>query len=314
MSPTAPGRRPQPHRVTLAEVAARAHVDPSVVSKVVNEDPALSIRPETRRRVLTAIRETGYRPNVLARSLRAARTGMLGLFVADFADPETARIAAGVEAASTALGMLLVAGSSAGPGLRRYVDLLGGGRVDGLLIAGTGANAGVVGQLSRLGVPWLVLGRDAGTVRRYVTLDESRAAALAAGHAASLGHRRIAHLTARRTHGTRIGGAAAMRALLRRAVPPTAVIAADLASATGALDVLREARVSVPDDVSLVVCHDVPAAAYTTPPLTGVRMPFEQLGRRGVEVIAGTDPDVPVAEVIRSGFELVDRGSTAPPR
>lgn len=314
MSDATPGRRrPGTRRVTLADVAARAHVDPSVVSKVVSGDPALRIRRETRRRVLAAVRETDYRPNALARSLRSARAGMLGLFVPDFTDPGCARIVKGAEAASAELGMVLVTGSATGPGLRRYVDLLGHGRVDGLLLVRDETGSGVLGELARLGVPWLLLDLAGGPARRHVVLDDDRAVAFAVRHLTSLGHRRIAHLPVRRGRGTHADGAAAMRALLRRSTRPTGVVVPDVVSATGALDAVRAAGLAVPRDVSLVVVRDLPPAADLTPPLTAVRVPLEELGRRGVELLVRTGSDRPVAEVLTHGVELVARGSTGPP-
>lgn len=307
------GRR-HPGRVTLADVAARAHVDPSVVSKVVTGDPGLRIRPETRRRVLAAIRETGYRPNVLARSLRSAHSGMLGVFVPDLADPACARVVTGAEAAAAALDMPLVTGSATGSGLRRYVELLGRGRVDGMLLVRDGRSSGVFADLIRLGAPWLLVDLAGGQARRHVVLDDERAAALAVAHLRSLGHRRIVHLPARRAGGSHDHGVTAMRTVLRRSTRVTAVVAPDVATAAGALDALRSAGRSVPGDVSLVVLRDVPPAADLTPSLTAVRMPFEQLGRRGIEKLVRTRADRPVAEVVSAGIGLVERGSTGPPR
>ncbi|MBO0827494.1 MAG: LacI family DNA-binding transcriptional regulator [Streptosporangiales bacterium] len=315
MSPTAPGRRgPRARRVTLADVAARAHVDPSVVSKVVSGDPSLRIRPETRRRVLAAIRDTGYRPNALARSLRSARSGMLGMFVPDFTDAASARIVAGAETAAAELGMLLVTGSNTGPGLRRYVELLGRGRIDGLLLVRDEQGSGVLGELERSGVPWLLLDLAGGQARRHVVPDDERAAALAVTHLRSLGHRRIAQLPARRAGGTHGHGATAMRAFLRRGSQATAVIVPDVVAATGALAALRAVGRSVPGDLSVVALRDLPPAADLTPPLTAVRTPFGDLGRRGVELLVRTGADRPVAEVVSTGVRLVERGSTGPPR
>lgn len=313
MSATGPvRRRPRAGRVTLADVAARAHVDPSVVSKVVSGDAALRIRPETRRRVLAAVRDTGYRPNLLARSLRSARSGMLGVFVPDFADPASARVVTGAESAAAELDLPLVTGSATGTGLRRYVELLGRGRVDGLLLVRDEQGSGI-GELTRLGAPWLLVDLAGGQARRHVVPDDARAAALAVAHLRSLGHRRIVHLSAPRTGGTRGHGAAAMRALLRRRIRATGVVVPDVATAAGALDALRAAGRSVPGDVSLVVLRDLPPAGDLTPSLTAVRIPFEDLGRRGVRLLVHTGADRPIAEVV-SGVELVERGSTGPPR
>lgn len=332
-------------RVTLVDVAKLASVDKAIVSRVVNSDPALVIRPGTRERVLDAIRELDYRPNVTARSLRTAKAGTLGLVIPDFANPVYAEIITGAESAALARGHVLVTGSSSGEhaGLERYLDLLGQGRVDGLLLAGGPTGPQEQQKLERLGLPWMMVNRRGhGTHDRYVILDDMQAAQLAVRHLIGLGHRRIWHVAGpagadtarRRTAGYRHamraaglhvhaedlargdytpgGGAQATVELLRRG-EPTAVFVANVASAVGVLDVLRRARLDVPGDVSVVAVHDLPLAEHLVPALTTVRMPLQAAGARAVELLLSTEPDEPVAEVVRDSIELIERESTAPP-
>lgn len=331
---------------TLVDVAARANVDRSVVSRVLSGDARLNVRPATRERVLVAVAELGYRPNTTARSLRTARAHTYGLLIPDFTNPVYAAIITGAQAAAAAQGCLLLTGSSAGGsfGVEEYVDLLSAGRVDGLLLAGTPADGDFDKRLGSLDLPWLLLNRRTPSSRRYLVLDDERAAALAVEHLVGLGHRRIAHLAgppqadtaARRQAGyaaaleraglerdarlvvaadyTNEGGAAAMGALLALPDPPTAVFVANVASAIGALWAARDAGLVVPDDVSVVAVHDLPLAGYLEPPLTTVRMPLEHLGRRGIELLSSVPPDAPIAEVIAKPVELVLRRSTGPPR
>ncbi|MFG1703321.1 LacI family DNA-binding transcriptional regulator [Nonomuraea sp. M3C6] len=329
-------------RVTLADVAAIARVDRAVVSRVVNKDPTLNIRPETRERVLAAIEELGYRPNVAARSLRTARAHMFGLFIPDFANPVYAEIIKGAEAEAASLGYVLVTGSATGAGPGEYMDRLGQGRIDGLLLAGAGDESGLVERLDRAAIPWIMLNNRSRSVNRYVILDDERAAALAVEHLVRLGHRRIAHLAGpsdadtatRRSAGysaamreaglpegpieaadyTPAGGAAAMARLLAVPEPPTAVFVANVASAIGAMDGVRSAGLEIPRDVSIVAVHDLELASYLYPALTTVRMPLAELGRRGVALLGSLKPDDPVAEVLAGPIELIQRRSTAPPR
>ncbi|WP_422771103.1 LacI family DNA-binding transcriptional regulator [Plantactinospora sp. WMMC1484] len=339
MTPPAAARPPR--RSTLADVAALAQVDRSVVSRLINNDPALSIRESTRKRVLDAIAMLGYRPHAAARSLRTARTRTLGLLIPDFANPVYAEIIKGAEQAAAAVGSALVTGSaSAGGNAQTYLSLLGDGRVDGLLLA-TGISTAEEAELARLRLPWLLLNRS-GEGHRHVTLDDERAAAIAVEHLVALGHTRIGHLagprgadTARRRRAgytravrraglaaesglvvaadyTAEGGATAMTRLLRLPQPPTAVFVANVASAIGALHAAQEHRVRVPGDVSVIAVHDLPLAAYLAPPLTTVRMPLVRLGARAVELLLGSDPDAPITETVREPIELVLRDSTAP--
>jgi LacI family transcriptional regulator len=328
-------------RVTLADVAAIARVDRAVVSRVVNKDPTLNIRQETRERVLAAIDELGYRTNVAARSLRTARAHMFGLFIPDFANPVYAEIIKGAEAEAASQGYVLVTGSATGAGAGEYMDRLGQGRIDGLLLAGTRDEPGLIEQLDRAAVPWLMLNNRSRSVKRYVILDDERAAALAVEHLVRLGHRRIAHLAGpsgadtatRRSAGysaamseaglpegpivaadyTPAGGAAAMASLLAVPEPPTAVFVANVASAIGAMESVRSAGLEIPRHVSIVAVHDLDLASYLFPALTTVRMPLAELGRRGVTLLGSLKPDDTVAEVLAGPIELIQRRSTAPP-
>ncbi|MEV0621576.1 LacI family DNA-binding transcriptional regulator [Nonomuraea sp. NPDC050404] len=328
-------------RVTLADVAAMARVDRAVVSRVVNKDPTLNIRQETRERVLAAIDELGYRPNVAARSLRTSRAHMFGLFIPDFANPVYAEIIKGAEAEAASQGCVLVTGSAIGAGLGEYMDRIGQGRIDGMLLAGAGDESGLTAQLDQSAIPWLMLNNRSRGVKRYVILDDQQAAAIAVEHLVRLGHRRIAHLAgpsradtaARRSAGysaamrdaglpegpivaadyTPAGGAAAMSRLLTGPEPPTAVFVANVASAIGAMEGVRGAGLEIPRDVSIVAVHDLELASFLHPPLTTVRMPLAALGRRGVTLLASLKPDDTVAEVLSGPIELIQRHSTAPP-
>lgn len=330
-------------RVTLNDVAARAGVDRSVVSRVINDDPGLNVREETRQRVLDALRELNYRPNAAARSLRTAKAGAYGLLIPDYHNPVYASIIAGAEAAARDREALLLTGS-AGDGedtFGRFLDLVGQGRVDGLLVAGM-PSGDMVWHEVESALPTLRLNRRDPDGDRYIILDDEAASVTAMSHLLEHGHRRIAHLAgppaadtaARRREGyeaslhkaglrveddlvaqalyTSDGGEQAMRELLERNVEMTAVFVANVASAVGALAALHQAGLRVPDDISVAAVHDHPLASYLVPPLTTVRMPLEQLGRRGIELLATVPADEPIHEVLRGPIELAERASTGP--
>lgn len=334
----------QPRRSTIGDVAALAKVDRAVVSRLINNDPKLSIRDSTRQRVIDAIAMLNYRPNATARSLRTARTRTLGLLIPDFANPVYAEIIKGAERAAAEVDTVLVAGSAGvvGTSAHSYLELLGHGRVDGLLVA-TSLPPTQLHELARLGLPWLQINQSSRDHSRYVILDDERAAGIAVDHLVSLGHRRIAHIagprgadTARRRRSgynkalrrsglvpdpplvvaadyTPNGGAEAMHRLLTSATPPTAVFVANVASAIGALYAAHELSVSVPDQVSVMAVHDLPLAERLVPPLTTVRMPLEALGARAVELLLNSDADAEIREVVREPTELVIRESTSAP-
>jgi LacI family transcriptional regulator len=340
-------RPPGQRKITLKDVAERAGVDRSVVSRVINDDPVLNIREETRERVQRAIEELDYRPNAIARSLRTSQAGTFGLLIPDFTNPIYSSIIRGAEAAAARTDRLLLTGSISGESFEtgRYVELLSRGRVDGLLLAGTVESTEIMeDRLHSLGLPYIWLNRRPPGSRRYVVLDDERASALAVEHLAGLGHRRIAHISGpesadtaqRRRAGyvnaiegaglqlderlvveadyTNAGGAEAMSALLRLPEPPTAVFVASVASAIGALYAVGIAGLSVPEDVSVLAVHDLPMAGYLTPPLTTVRMPLEELGRRGVELLSTVAERDPIEEILPGTMDLVVRRSTGSPR
>ena len=334
----------RPVKVTLNDVALLAGVDRSVVSRVVNDDPRLNVRPETRKRVRETIEKLGYRPNAAARSLRTARAYMFGLLIPDFANPVYAEIIKGAERAAGTLGYGLMTASSAGVrlGLEHYLDLLGQGRVDGLLFAGE-ESGHELAQLRTSQVPWVLVNRTLAGSQRYVILDDERGSELAVEHLVELGHRRIAHLAGpagadtgrRRLAGylaamhraglevgprsvehadyTPAGGAAALDRLLAAPAPPTAVFVANVASAVGALHAVHARGLAVPADLSVVAIHDMPLASHLVPALTTVRMPLEELGRRALELLATHGPEDTITEIVTEPVELVVRDSTAPP-
>lgn len=335
----------RPRKPTLADVAARASVDRSVVSRVLTGDSRLNIRDSTRARVLRAVADLKYRPNAIARSLRQGRTGILGMLIPDFGNPVYPAIIKGAESAAGELGVALLtaSGCDEGFGARRYAEIITQGRVDGLVLAGMSETDEIASSLTRVGVPWLMMNRRPKSTRRCVLFDDVGAALLAVHHLLAQGHSRIAHLAgpswgscaaprragyeqALRAAGvdvsedliisadhTEEAGAVAMDRLLAADKPPTAVFAANVMQAIGALHSARRTGVRVPHELSIVAIHDLRPAAFVDPPLTTVRMPLGQLGRRAVQLLEQSTPDEDIEEVVTGPMELVMRSSTAPP-
>ncbi|CAN5564904.1 LacI family DNA-binding transcriptional regulator [soil metagenome] len=325
-------------RVTLADVAKAAGVDVSLVSRVLRGE-TVRLREETRARIRHHADTLGYRPNAIARSLRSSHAGAWGLIIPDFTNPVFAQIIAGAETAAAKRNSVMMTASGAGWDRAQWYEALDGGRVDGLLIAGGSAI-----DLSSLRVPYILVNRTFGGVERYVVLDDRKAGQMAVEHLMTLGHRDIVFLdgppvadtATRRREGYRTalaaagvtlhpelevqgdytasGGRDALRAGIDSGMEFTAVVAANLPSALGALEALRDAGLSVPQDVSVVAIHDAEIADFVYPRLTTVRMPLTELGARAIELISTTSATDTITEVVAEPMDLVVRESTGPVR
>jgi LacI family transcriptional regulator len=335
---------------TIKEVAARAGVAPSIVSRLLNGDPTLRLRPETRDRVEAAVRALDYTPNRAARALRGARAGALGVALPYLTSPVYGQILNGAETEARRSDYLLVTvevdALAADPaGFQRFVR---GGAIDGLLLQRDGLPADdiVMENLRSTKLPFVIVNERVSSPLAGVALDDRHASELATGHLLALGHKNIAHLAiGGSTYRSRdrqegwenaladaglpasrdlvaIGGSrpetgyAGMMKLLAKQTHPTAVVAGTLLSAIGALAALRDAGLRVPDDMSLIAHHDSWPAQYSSPPLTTVYLPLEELGRRAVRLlIEQLDGAEPRQELLTSPEPvIVPRHSVCPPR
>lgn len=334
--------------VTRDDVARLAGTSTAVVSYVLNNGPR-PVAEATRQRVLAAVEQLGYRPNGVARSLRAQRTRVLGLIVPDISNPYFAQLARDIEDVAFARGYTVVLGNSVGDVARElvYVRTFVESRVDGLLYISAGRSSHCVDELIRSKVPTVVLDRRVrGFNASSVTADNRQGARLATQHLIDHGHRRIAFLggpskfsaAAERRRGwssqLRQAGLASDRSLIVRAAfdratgyqaaldvlnrdkrtRPTALFAAADEQGIGALRAAFELGLRVPDDLAVVSFDGVVDASYTVPSLTGVRQPVRAMATRALEIlldlVAGDDAG-PVHEVLP--VELILRGSCGCP-
>ena len=334
-------------RSNLKDVARLAVVDVSTVSRVLNGAAAQRVSNETRARILEAAKALDYRPNALARGLRAQRHFSLGIVVPQLDNPVFSSAILGAEAAASALGYSLII-SHREPGRAaddEYSRLTSTHRVDGLLVASLDGDRGLIEALEATGVPFVLMNRRIENAPA-VALDSKAAARIGTDHLLDLGHRRIAHLAGRpegfngqaRLAGYRNaiearglpfdpslvepagytvdGGYQGVKALLQRPGPrPTAILAATVVSAAGGLVALHEAGIAVPSQMSLVAIHDAPIAAMVYPPLTTVGTPTEGMGEQAVRLLVrliGGEPVASPALLAPTGLVL-RRSTTAPP-
>jgi LacI family transcriptional regulator len=328
----------------LADVARAAGVGTSIASRVINGDPTVSARPETRERILAAARELNYRPNALARGLRLARTMTIGIIVNLAYYYENAEILVAVERAAAEAGYVMLIADTAdfeGRG-EAYRRLLFEQRVDGLLIASVLVPDEFIVELKREGLPFVVVNRRVRGVHATVSVDDELGMRMAVEHLAALGHERIGYVAgplerdpaSRRLAGFRAGMRAAglkispglvrgcpvdddsvfriTGELLEHRPRPTALC---VWSPTAAVPALASARRfgAVPDDLSVIAYNDSPVASYLDPPLTTVHMPLEEMASAGVQrLLSIIEGKRPRSFVARTRPTLVHRGSTGP--
>ncbi len=297
--------------IKLKDVARAAGVDASTVSRVLNNETEQRVGAETRDRIVSAARELGYKPNAMARGLRTARTFTLGIAVPQLDNPVFTQMMIGATRAAHARGyellITLIEDMSVDSGI--YERLASAHRVDGLLVSTLEPDEVLRKVLERVSVPYVVMNRKARGIENCVALDNFAAAKQSTEYLLSLGHRRIGHLAGllndyngtRRLAGYRAalkgagidpdpalvseagytleGGDRAARALLRVKPRPTAMLAATVMSAAGALRALHAEKVRVPADMSVMSTNDLQIADTFHPPLTTLRMPLLEVGQ-----------------------------------
>ncbi len=327
----------------LADVARLAAVSPGLVSRILNEDPTLKIRQDTRERVRAAVERLEYAPHASARALRSARTGMLGFALYHVNDPIYAQMVETAQSAAAERGYLIVL-LNAEELLARVDSLrevIRGHRVDGLLIqGGFSADNRALGELARA-VPSLMFNASATPGIRSVRVRAESAAALATRHLIDLGHERIVFVgasgdsSARRLlacretleeHGLTpmdmidgtwsAGGAReAMERYLADGGSATGFVVASPTTAMGIQAGALAAGRSVPGDLSGVAVHDAWYAPHLNPSLTVVALPLAGVGRVAVEALIEQIAAQGSGETVLDDPppELIARGSTGPP-
>jgi len=297
-----------PPRPTISDVAERARVSKTTVSHVLSGNRPVAA--PTRTRVERAIRELGYRPDGVARSLRTSRSHMLALVIPDLTNPFYPVLARGLEDSTERSGYrTLICNTDGTPDLEEeFLAEVVSRRVDGIVFDSSAVRSERLAELVPPSVPVVRIGTTSIDDPGYdaVHANDGRGAHDAVAHLIGRGSRRVAmiqgppggggkrnegYATALEESGmafdpalvvsgewTRQGGELAALQLLDLDDPPTAVFCANDLMALGVLDAAREAGVRVPDDLALVGFDDIEAAELVTPPLTTVSNPAYETG------------------------------------
>lgn len=332
---------------TMKEVAAHAGVALSSVSRVLNEHPDVSTA--MRDRVLSAIDELGYEPNLVASSLRSGSTATVGFVVSNISNPLFADLVMGASRRLQEAGYSVLLTNSEGRPDRdeSMLRLLRWRRIDGLITSLTDEHQpGTIAELERLEVPIVLLDRqvdEMADTTSIVAADHASGMQAAVEHLLDLGHRRIAlisgSLNIRPPKDRLVGYRAAFTGrgieppgdllrfesfspafgermtteLLGLADPPTAIIAGGNLLLTGVLRALNTAGLRAGTDVSVISCDDVALAELHDPPITVIERDTVGMGAAAAELLLERlrDPDAQ-PRVERVPTRLILRGSTKP--
>lgn len=336
---TSPGSR-RDARATISDVAREAEVSPGLVSRVLNSDPTLRLREETRSRVLAAAKAIGYMPNAAARTLRSSRAGAIGLVLKRLTSAMFVEVVAGAQEAASENGysLLLADASEAEDQSDAFMEIVASNRVDGLLLqGGYGPEAQRLIQYARY-CPSVIVNSTGISDVPGVRLDDFGAAKRAAKHLLELGHKRLVYVSGElgttsdsrysgfRASFTREGSISHVRLIadwtaagaeavvsdfLRSGGKSTAYLAANTVIAMGVMSALQNFGLSIPDDVSVIAIHDTWFAPHTNPSLTTISLPLRDLGIGAVErLIQQIDSPSKQDDLIDKEPILIQRKST----
>lgn len=334
-------------RPTIADIAARVGVSKVAVSYALNGRPGVS--EETRRRILAAAKEVGWRPHAAARALSGGAADAVGLVLCRSSrtlevEPFFTRLLAGIESELSSRGLALVLQlvASHDEECEVYRRWWAGRRADGVLLVDLHSDDPRPALLDELQLPYVVLGSMERPGVPTVLSDDDSAMRRLLEYLVALGHDAIArvcgpevleHTTIRTAafaeHAAALGvswwetletdyssaaGARATRELLSRpAGRPSVVVYDNDVMALAGLSVTAEMGVRVPDDVSIVSWDDSQLCRLVHPPLTSLSRDVTEFGRVATELlcgfVAGVRPDL----VRLPDARLVVRSSTAPP-
>lgn len=333
---------------TLHDVARLAGVSIKTVSNVVHEYP--HVRPQTRERVLSAIRELAYRPNLSARGLRSGRTGVIGLAVPELRENYFAELADAVIRAAEHRGLSVLIEQTNGDRAKE-LESLGGGRLhltDGLLFSPVGLGQGDVDALD-VPIPLVLLGeRIFGGPTDHVTMHNISSARAAVEHLLKLGRTRIALVGAwsspsddtssatLRLEGyrqaldaagipeadeliriaepwNRESGAVAARRMLEDGVSFDAVFALNDTLGLGVLRALGETGIRVPEEVAVIGFDNIDESRFSVPSMSSVDPGRDEIAKIAVELLLeriGEKGEPRPPRLIKPDFRIVAREST----
>ncbi len=334
-------------RTTITEIARELNISPSTVSRALNNHSAISIK--TREAVIELAKKRNYLPNLLALNLLKKRTNTIGVIVPEITSYFFSSIISGIQDLLNPLGVNMIIGQSneSFEEEKSLVRTFASIRVDGFLISPSSKtkNFDHLKILTENNIPLVIFDRDCeGIEVDKVFVDEYKGAFQAVEHLIKSGCRRIAHIagpstlsTARhrlegytealKLHGLPINkeyiieskgfspkhGIRPTKQLLALPNPPDAIFTINDGVAIGAMFVIKEAGIVIPDHISVIGFDDDPHSSYFKPSLSTVWQPTYELGMLSARILmkrVNTNNDLSKIRVEKLFPELIIRGSS----
>lgn len=325
--------------VTIKEVAKHLNVSPSTISRALGRPELLS--EETRNRVLEAVEQLGYSPNLIARGLRLQETRLLFVVVPTLS-PFFLEVFRGVERAARETGYAVLMGHTERDSAREllFLDQVASQRADGVILVTSADQGALRARQKRMPPVVMALEKAEGLNVASVFVDHHQGGIDAANHLLALGHRRIAHIAGpdiqmiaqQRRSGfceamTAAGldpeaypnlsgdysvslGESAMERLLTCHPAPTAIFAGNDEIAIGAIRTLKRVGLQVGRDISVIGFDDQRIASLYEPALTTVRVPTEELGYQSTLRLVRQLQGVPSLDDVVLPTSLIIRATT----
>jgi DNA-binding LacI/PurR family transcriptional regulator len=337
--------------VTIKDIAKETGVSHTTVSRALRGSPLIS--DETTRRIQDTALALGYLPSSAAQSLKTNRSQALGVIVANIDDPYFSEILQGIEEVAQGKNYsLFIAASQRDPEREKtIVQAMRQHRVDGVIICSTTFSAERSQQFFKYGVPIVMVNNQAAEDYRYsIYHDDVDGSRQITKHLLGLGHQKIAYLgnsSSGRTIEDRCSGfrfeleaaglttpdhyifqtpgsepEKAKRAVdhfLRLPDRPTGIVCFNDMLAIGAMKVLQQRGIRVPEEMSITGFDNIVFSEYTNPPLTTFDQPKRFIGQKAAELVLSlldstSNTHVPQQKIQILQGSLLVRQSTAPPR
>ncbi|HEX5691344.1 MAG TPA: LacI family DNA-binding transcriptional regulator [Roseiflexaceae bacterium] len=329
--------------VSIYDIAKKARVAPSTVSRALQDHPRIGAK--TKQRIRELAKEMDYVPSTVARSLIANRTWTIGMVLPEISDPFMGRVVEGVEQVAVEAGFNVFLSTSQNDRQREIavVDVLQQRRVDGIIAIASHLFNRLVEYNDRTNVPIVIINEQIpGDNLHYVMVDDLCGVQTAIKHLLELGHRRIGYVgignraksnlarlnayenalvsariafdpalvcdSAAEEHAAQ--GEASLDALL--AAGATAAFCYNDSAAMGVLSACYQRGIAVPHDFSVIGFDDIDLAAYAVPPLTTIRQPRFALGQTAMQMMLDLLAGLQTLNQVLPG-ELVIRQTTARP-